>query len=243
VPETRDAGVHNGRVSGSVDHNAAIKRIARERLGPLGLIQKGRSRTWFDDHTWFVTMVEFQPFFYGKGSYLNVGASWLWWPEKDFLSFDWGSRLPGYAEAGDATFEAAVEALAEQAAERCLELRAAFADVWMASERLNRIEDRDVDRGWALADAGVAAALAGDASLARRRLDELRGGEVESDWQRDRQRIAEQLAAELDDLVAFRDARVRDIQRARSRERLPELDDSVIAAALETHSDARTGQG
>jgi hypothetical protein len=47
-------------------------------LRPLGLQRKGRSRVWFDDHGWWVGVVGFQPSRFSRGSYLNVGAMWLW---------------------------------------------------------------------------------------------------------------------------------------------------------------------
>jgi hypothetical protein len=75
----------------AADHNKVLGAAARDALGPLGLTQKGRSRTWLDDHGWYVVVVEFQPSAWSKGSYLNVAAMWLWKP-KDDLSFDYGGR-------------------------------------------------------------------------------------------------------------------------------------------------------
>lgn len=50
-----------------------VRVAAREALQPLGLQECGRSRTWIDDHGWWLGIVEFQP---GRnnGSYLNFGA-------------------------------------------------------------------------------------------------------------------------------------------------------------------------
>ena len=64
------------------EHSKIIARVAKETLAPLGLFQKGSSRTWTDDHGWWIVVIEFQPSGFGKGSYLNVGAMWLW-HEKD----------------------------------------------------------------------------------------------------------------------------------------------------------------
>lgn len=61
-------------------------------LSPLHIFQKGRSRVSIDDHRWWLTNIEFQPSSWSKGSYLNVGAMWLW-SEHDYLSFDVGSRV------------------------------------------------------------------------------------------------------------------------------------------------------
>ena len=55
-----------------------IADAAKTALAPLGLVRKGRSRTWIDDHGWWLINVEFQPSSYDKGCYLNVGTQHLW---------------------------------------------------------------------------------------------------------------------------------------------------------------------
>lgn len=82
------------------DHNRLIKHAARSELKPIGCVQKGQSRTWLDDQNWWVGVVEFQPHSGAKGSYLNVGACWLW-HEKDYLSFDDGHRVEPFNECLD----------------------------------------------------------------------------------------------------------------------------------------------
>ena len=80
-------------------HTKLPNAAAREMLRPLGVVQKGRSRTWLDDHGWWLGVIEFQPSSWSRGSYLNVGVNWLWDP-KDHLSFDFGHRvdMPGEGE-------------------------------------------------------------------------------------------------------------------------------------------------
>jgi len=72
-------------------HDKIIKMAAKEVLAPLGVFQKGQSRTWIDDNGWFFTIIEFQPSQWGKGAYLNVGMHFLW-NSKDSFSFDYGGR-------------------------------------------------------------------------------------------------------------------------------------------------------
>src|ERR1700761_427171 len=76
----------------TTQHSRLINVAARTILRPLGCVQKGRSRTWLDDQSWWVGVVEFQPSGWARGSYLNVGACWLW-SEKNYLSFDAGHRV------------------------------------------------------------------------------------------------------------------------------------------------------
>ena len=84
------------------DHNKTITQAARSILKPHGLFQKGSSRTWIDDNGWYLTVVEFQPSNWGKGSYLNVGINFLW-RQQDYLSFDFGSREHSFVSAEDLT--------------------------------------------------------------------------------------------------------------------------------------------
>src|SRR5262249_16802956 len=77
-------------------HSTLITRSARSMLRPLGLMQKGRSRTWLDDHGWWLCVVEFQPSAWSRGSYLNVGCCWLW-QVKGYLSFDEGNRVENFS--------------------------------------------------------------------------------------------------------------------------------------------------
>ena len=61
-----------------IDYNRLIASAAASALGPLGFVRKGRSRLWYADHAWWAGLVEFQPTAGGGGSYLNVGAKFLW---------------------------------------------------------------------------------------------------------------------------------------------------------------------
>lgn len=81
----------------NTDHNKIIRKAARTVLAPMGLIQKGQSRTWIDDNGWFFTVAEFQPSAYGKGSYLNIGIHFLW-STQDYLSYDIGGRENSFVE-------------------------------------------------------------------------------------------------------------------------------------------------
>jgi hypothetical protein len=220
-------------MNATADHNAVLKRVARERLGQLGIVQKGRSRIWFDDRMWFMTMVEFQPSSYSRGSYLNVGARWLWWPGKDALAFDYGYRVHGFESSDTGDWEATSRALADRAAERCLELRAKFPHVSAAASILNAGTPTD----WDAANAGIAAALAGDIAMARRRLAAVVVGEARYDWEIERRGVATRLLEELDEAARFRNARISDIQGARMTLRLPDLDDGAIRKALEPQDD------
>ena len=75
-------------MSATVDHNKIIRNAANSVLKPNGLFRKGTSRVWIDDNGWFLTVVEFQPSGWDRGSYLNVAVHFLW-DDQDYLSFDY----------------------------------------------------------------------------------------------------------------------------------------------------------
>src|SRR5438105_812660 len=62
------------------EHGRLIAAAAKAALAPLGCRRKGQSRLWYSDQRFWIISVEFQPSAWSKGSYLNVGVSWLWSP-------------------------------------------------------------------------------------------------------------------------------------------------------------------
>lgn len=161
--------------------NVILNGAARDVLRPLGLMQKGRSRTWYDDRGWWLIVVEFQPSGFGRASYLNVGICWLWSAEpKSHTSFDLGYRIPkaGGSFESEQQWRGVVEELVRRAAaevQRCRELvpdLAAAARECVRTEegRLANLRERDGDRqvsaGWPTWHAAVASGLAGDVERA-----------------------------------------------------------------------------
>jgi hypothetical protein len=142
------------------------------KVVPLGFHRRGRSRTWVADHGWWLTVVEFQPSAWSKGSYLNVAAHWLW-SEIGTLSFDFGGRIAEHVEyLTDEQFTSAVVRLAENAANEAQRLTAIFGDLSTASKVL--LEEAQAKRaqphlhaGWSDYHAGVAAALIGQSDEAK----------------------------------------------------------------------------
>lgn len=186
--------------------NQAIGRLiaaaARGHLRPLGLRQRGRSRLWFDDHGWWLVVVEFQPGS-GPGTYLNVGAMWLW-AERDYWAFDEGGRVhwrddgtftsePPQGEQGwqqhvnfvkVEQFARDVVPVATAGAGRVAELRAQFPDPAAVAERMTTSTARPGETSlWRAFHGGVAAALSGDAVMADRCLAEVMSTEVLANWQ------------------------------------------------------------
>ncbi len=119
------------------DHNKIIAQAASSVLKPHGLFRKGSSRMWIDDNGWYLTLVEFQPSNWGRGSYLNVGIHFLW-REQDYLSFDFGGRMKEFVSAEDPVkFSSDMEELAAIALGKVMEYRK-FRDVSYAQKQMRK---------------------------------------------------------------------------------------------------------
>lgn len=110
------------------DHDRVIAAAAKAALAPLGLTRKGRSRTWLDDHGWWLGIVEFQPSSWARGTYLNVGLMFLWRPI-DHLAFEIGYRVEGFSDAVGSEFAGEAEAKARRAGREVVDLRARFSSL------------------------------------------------------------------------------------------------------------------
>ena len=193
-----------------------ITAAAREHLQPIGLRRRGRSRSWFDDRGWWLIHVEFQPSL-NNGTYLNVGAMWLW-ANSDHWSFDDGYRIwwredgtfttqPPAGERGwtsfltyvaDTQFAADINLLADIARSRVEQLRATYPDPQTAAHRLASQSARPAEPGWWRDyHTAAAAALSGDTTTARHALARIHAGELDPDWVHD---LAQQ-ARDLEDLA------------------------------------------
>lgn len=78
-------------------HAKIINAVAKRILAPQCFFRKGSSRVWLQDNGWFLTVVEFQPSGYSKGTYLNVAMNFLWGKPLSegahVLSLDYGDRV------------------------------------------------------------------------------------------------------------------------------------------------------
>ena len=105
-------------------HNIIIRSLCKELLLPLGVIQKGSSGLYLDDNGCYLTMVEFQPSGWSKGTHLNVGIHFLW-KMQEYLSFDAyigrSSRVGSFVQyLSDEQFEAKARELVSLAKEQVL---------------------------------------------------------------------------------------------------------------------------
>lgn len=214
-----------------VDHNTLINQAARAKLRSIGCIQKGRSRTWLNDNGWWVTVVEFQPSAWSKGTYLNVGACWLWYA-KDHLSFDDGYRIESFKDAESIEdFEGVISEVAARAAEEVASYRRRFPNVKSVAEYLRRKSEGSMSI-WAHYHAGIACRLAGwqsESELRFRTVLEIDERKIE--WIDQAKLECRILLSLIGDESTFRSRVSELVSISRSNLKLPGLEGGVFAGS------------
>jgi hypothetical protein len=205
-------------------HSKLITAAARDVLRPMGMLQKGQSRFWTDDHQWWVCGVEFQPSSWSRGSYLNVFAMWLW-QVKDYWSFDEGSRVEGFVGfQNEDQFAAEAKRLAQRAAEQVQRYRGLFPNVRAVSKYYLE-KTPDAPNSWQTFHSGMACALAGRVADAERFFDWYlsKSSSGSAQWFIDSQADAASLRAIVRKQDEFRNTIIDRVKRARTLLKLPEL--------------------
>ncbi|HKY12492.1 MAG TPA: hypothetical protein VJL85_04035 [Gaiellaceae bacterium] len=201
----------------------------------MGIVQKGRSRLWYDDHDWWAGLIEFQSSSRSRGSYLNVGVQWLWdieWDSLDAFMYPGGGGyetrvlIPGegqfIAYESDDQFAPLALKIANAAADRARYFRDLFPSVDAAARVLAQCEGVDWD-----IEAGVASGLTGDYKSARQRFDhylewdESKDGQAwRGEWMDARADRVRALRACVDDTERFSAMIAEDIRTVRAAAKL-----------------------
>lgn len=201
------------------EHGHLIFVAAKTHLRPLGCQRQGQSRFWSADHRLWQIGVEFQPSGWSKGSYLNVGVQWLWYPKRHF-SYDTGSRVAQFVPfESPEQFAPEANCLAARAAEEVLSLRSRFASLPAIAHDL--VTKPWGDALWPLYHGAVAAGLTGDVPTARNLFDQLLAVDYGYGWWQERHDVAARLASCLSDPNAYRAAVLALIVECRTMQRLP----------------------
>lgn len=208
------------------EHSRLITAAAKAALKPIGCFRRGQSRVWLSDERYWTMMVEFQPSGYSRGSYLNVGASWLWSEvQRSVLSFDFGDRVH---DAGFVPFESEeqfrplIENMARRAAQEVHALRKKFRSI---AAICGHLCDEPKSTDWRLFHAAVAAGLSRDADSARALFQQLDALPTAFEWQLELRAEATRLARDLNDLTRFHQTIADKIKRRRLATGLPSIDD------------------
>lgn len=155
---------------------------------------------WLLDRGWVVFAVEFQPSAYSKGSFLNVGAHFLWtW--NDYLSFDHGYRVENFVQFESAgQFSEAAEHLARRAAEELRNLDENLPTPSTVGEILPESLDRSP---WVRYHRAISRALSGESSEAADLFRGLAAGAAATDWEQELATRSRRFVTLLHDRSAF----------------------------------------
>lgn len=120
-------------------HEIIIKRLCKEILLPHGVFQKGASRIYIDDNGYFLTVIEFQPSGWAKGTYINLALNFLW-EQRDYITFDFppDTRIMNLVQyESDEQFEREIRPHIEAALEQILFYRT-LRDIPTAEEYFDK---------------------------------------------------------------------------------------------------------
>jgi hypothetical protein len=185
-------------------HSRLITQAAKNVLLPIGLVQKGRSRIWVGDHSWWLDVVEFQPSSWSRGSYLNVSCMWLW-SVKSYISFDTGSvRIEEFHKyENEEQFAYATDMLAKKAASEVRRYRALFQNVQAVSDYYTK--NSTAGDFWRTFNAAVSHGLSGHGELGLKLLHEVIGkGDPSVAWQKEFDADAKYIASIITDVDRLR---------------------------------------
>jgi hypothetical protein len=216
------------------EHGRLIAAAAKAALAPLGCKRVRQSRFWFSDQGFWTVSIEFQPSGWGKGSYLNVGANWLWYPKSAWgFSFSEDIRIEdaGFIRFEDAEqFTPLIAATAARAAQEVLRLRQKYKSL---TDIYKHLLTRASRNGLHAYHAAVAAGLIGDMATSRQLFHRLENWETYGhDWQEEIKSNGAPLAKLVDNPIEFRSTILAIIEDVRSRLHLPR--DSELAQAMDS---------
>lgn len=177
------------------DHNKIIKKIAKSKFKPLGIVQKGSSRTFLLDKGWYSLVIEFQPHGYYKGTFLNIGACFHFYP-KEYYSYDYNSRELDFVKyEDDESFLNEIVDYCDLAIKRIEELTQELETMGKAFISLEAYKLSDDI--WRSLYLGILSGLLGNKDKAESFFDLVIKDETFCDWQEERKNFTEQSLVEL----------------------------------------------
>jgi hypothetical protein len=206
-------------------HSKLLDLAAKHHLAPLGLKRKGQSRTWLGDQHWYVVVVEFQPSGFAKGSFLNVGAHFLW-QNSGHLSFDLGSRVEEFVQfQSEEQFAPEADRLAAVAATEVGRLRALLPGIQGVTSAIP-VDSSD----WPAYHRAIALGLCGGMLEA----SQIFAGIAESagpvPWEVERAALCLDLQRLLEKPTGFRAAISELVKQQRQALRLPEIEGDSLGS-------------
>ncbi len=177
------------------EHNKIINQVAKTFFGPLNIQRKGKSRLWFEDNGWFLTIIEFQPSSYSRGTYLNLGVSFNNYPNGHF-SYDLGGRMEGFVEAENISdFESELTNLIEKSIPLVNKYRMGLDRTKSPGSFIRgQLDIQSLkDTGWSNYHIGFAYLIENEVELAKEHLRQVVASDDQRAWAKERAKYAQNL--------------------------------------------------
>jgi hypothetical protein len=148
-------------------HERIIAAAAKAELSPMGFKRKGRSRLWVLDHGHWLNTVGFVPSRWSISVDLDNAAHWIW-AGHGFMSLDYVVRGRHADFETEEQFSAALADIAHEAASEALAIEEKFSSFEeTASFAIDRARGSErMGPSWFGYQAGIAAGILGDMTLA-----------------------------------------------------------------------------
>ncbi len=174
----------------TIDHNKLLKKVVKEQLKPFGIFQKGQSRTFLYDKGWSTIIIEFQPSSYSKGTFLNVGLDFNFYP-RNYFAFGYGYRENGFEQFdNEKQFTDLTINLCELAIKKVKELDEKFLNIPKALSTLNKEDSNDT---WRLFDKAILNVLNDKFDQSKKILNVIINRECKYDYEFQRKQVAHDL--------------------------------------------------
>lgn len=175
----------------TADTNKIITKIAKEKFNGHGLKQKGQSRLWYFSGDYYLILIEFQPGSWDKGTYLNVGLDFNWYP-KDYFAFEFGHRLSDFKSLkNEEEFSSEIQRLCDSALDKVNEYKQIFIDKKTAGDKLLRLHTNK-SNVWEKFNLGILFGLGEHKAKAIKYLKNVIGANYKLEWEIEREKIAQE---------------------------------------------------
>ena len=205
------------------EHSKIIVKTAGQILKPYGIVRKGQSRSWLDDHGWFTSVIEFQPSSWNRGTYLNVGVNFHWF-RKDYFSYDIGGRESLFEKFDNTEqFTINIEGFANKALGIALNYREAFRNLESSGNAILTHQFAS-DSLWGNYHRGVVCGITNKFGEADKYFDMLLSVELDYDWVNELKRDTLFLKTVMNSHQQFKTEIIEIIKATRSLKKLPPVE-------------------
>jgi hypothetical protein len=205
------------------EYKRILMRHAKKHLAPLGCFRHGPN-LWILDKSYWLALIEFQPNKWGKSSFLNAGAHWLWSHQGHF-SYNYSRRGTARVNNDYVPFESPqqYDGVAENMAQRAaVEVEALCEDCGTMRQIADGYIQRSPVSDWGAYHGGITAALSGRVEAAKTFFLRVPIGlNVQIEWQRKLTEEARELLALLETPEAFVAVMRERVEAARTSLKLP----------------------